>query len=101
MENGEVGYCEECGETFLLDDLIYCEDNDRYYCERCAERSLVQCETCGEWHTKDNICGRIDPDTGEVHFFCESHAEDWDDDHPDTDTDVAEDEGEAPSILAA
>ncbi len=34
-EDGEVAYCQNCGELFYSDDLVYVDDLDCYYCTDC------------------------------------------------------------------
>jgi hypothetical protein len=48
--------CERCGELIDVEDAIYCEDNECYYCDsECAEYDEVYyCEDDGNYHTTSN-----------------------------------------------
>jgi len=38
MESFNINQCDKCYDWFFIDDLIYVEEEDKYYCEDCYSR---------------------------------------------------------------
>lgn len=64
-------YCEHCGEYVDNDNATWVSSTDKYVCEDCLEYRYERCEQCGEYFLNKEIKEMEDPDTGEVHFYCD------------------------------
>ena len=81
VDDGSVYECDECGEYFDVDDLIYDENLDQYFCEECFNRTHDVCDVCGEDIYKSDLQERMDPETGEVILLCSDCVDEWDSEH--------------------
>jgi len=78
--------CENCGDYFPEDDMVYVEGEGNY-CESCRDEYISFCENCNEYVVIDNI-RRINPDgntwcdscvdieDGDTVAYCE-YCDDW------------------------
>ena len=68
--------CEHCGDWYHNDDLTYVDSTERYVCEDCLDYTYYQCEDCEEYFPRKDMNEYVNPDTGEVCFYCdECYAE--------------------------
>ena len=63
-------YCEDCNEYVYEDDCTYVESVGRYVCNDCLNENFTRCEECEEWIPNDQLKQIVDPETGEIHFYC-------------------------------
>lgn len=63
-------WCNDCRSYIHEDDCTYLESEGRYVCDECLTKYYEKCSECGEWVHKANIHEVVDPDTGEVKFYC-------------------------------
>jgi hypothetical protein len=59
--------CYVCGERHLKRNMIFCDDNQKYYCDDCACDAYIQhCRSCGTYHFEDEVV--LDDLTS--HWYC-------------------------------
>lgn len=63
-------YCADCDEYVHEYDCTYVESVERYVCNDCLIENFTRCEECEEWIPNDQLKQIVDPETGEVHFYC-------------------------------
>ena len=66
VDNGELSYCDDCGEYYESDRTTWLEGLDKLVCEDCLD-NYYKCEECGEWMEDGD---QFTNDNGDV--FCES-----------------------------
>ncbi len=48
-------YCPDCEDIIHNNDVIFIQDKEIYVCQRCADKNYYRCETCGKYHTLDDM----------------------------------------------
>lgn len=70
-------YCSRCEDYYPSDDTRYIEEINADYCDRCLEEYCEQCDSCGDYHLRENMCKVISSHGYEV-WVCRKCAKEYD-----------------------
>lgn len=54
LDNGDIYYCDECGDYACGDDFIWMENLGIGVCQSCFDNHYTECCVCGEYMTQNN-----------------------------------------------
>lgn len=71
--------CKDCGALELKDNMAYCEDDGKYYCEDCEEDNVFWCEHCETYRLReycDENMHEVRVSTWDTEVWCEECCND-------------------------
>lgn len=61
--------CERCGETMGKDEAIPINKDLEYWCENCAEKNAIECDSCEEYYTLNKL-HKVYNENNQTKFVC-------------------------------